>query len=283
MEKRLVGVALVAVLVGLLVYPVLFPGADGQEDEATLERIMREGKLKVCYINYHPIVIKDPNTGQLSGEAIDAIEYIADETELEVEYVESTWGTFIAALQSEKCDVVGTAVFTRMERAKSVSFTRPMYYIHNSVLIREGDERFTDLEDFNDGNVTVAVIQGEVGHLYAQKHLPEANLIVLPGADISLALAQVSSGKADAAFTDGWTIQQYAEEHPETVDFLDVNPDAAYGINPNAWAVRHEDTGLLNFLDTAIYNMEADGKFLEYEEKYGSSWLRPVFGLERRD
>jgi ABC-type amino acid transport substrate-binding protein len=67
------------------------------------------------------------------------------------------------------------------------------------------------------------------------------------------------------------------------VDFVDVNPDAGYGIAPNAWAVRHEDTALLNFLNTAINDLEADGKFLEYEEKYNSSWLRPKFEMEKRD
>jgi ABC-type amino acid transport substrate-binding protein len=244
---------------------------------------LREGKIKVCYSNYPPITIKDQNTGKLSGESIDAIEYIANESDLEIEYVEGNFGTFIAALQSGQCDVVGTPLFTRMERVKSVAFTKPMYYIHNSVLIKKGDTRFKELEDFNEEDITIAVLQGEVGHLYAQKNLQHANIVVLPGNDISLALAQVSSGAADAAFTDGWTIEQYAKKHPETVDFLDVNPNAAYGINPNAFAVRHEDTDLRNFLDTAIYNLEADGKFLEWEQKYGANWLRPKFELVKRE
>jgi polar amino acid transport system substrate-binding protein len=283
MNKKLVGIAIVALLIGFLIYPILIPVEEIQQKESTMDKILREGKIKTCYIHFPPLTIKDPNTGKLSGESIDAIEYIANESGLEVEYVESTWGTFIAALQSGKCDVVGTAVFTRIERAKSVSFTRPMFYLHNSVLIKKGDQRFKELEDFNNKDVKIAVIQGEVGHLYAQKHLPNAELIVLPGSDISLALSQVSSGNADAVFTDGWTIEQYVKEHPETVDFLDVNPKAAYGMNPNAWAVRQEDTDLRNFLDTAIYNMEADGKFLEWEEKYGSNWLRPKFELEQRE
>lgn len=279
MKKELVLGIFVALLVGLFVGPFLFPQKAAIEEESTLEKIVAEGKIKVCYIHYPPVTIKDPNTGELSGESIEAIEYVAKEAGWEVEYVETTWSTFSAALQSKQCDVVGTPLFTLIERAKTVSFTEPMFYIHNSVLIKQGDDRFETLEDFNQEGIKIAVIDGEVGHLYAQKNLPNAELIVLPGADISLALAQVSSGKVDAAFTDGWTIEQYAKEHPETQDFLDVTPDAAYGINPNSWAVRHEDADLLNFLNVAINYMEVNGKFDEFAEKYGTDWLREDLSL----
>jgi polar amino acid transport system substrate-binding protein len=156
-----------------------------------------------------------------------------------------------------------------------------MFYIGNSALIKKGDARFKTLDDFNKTGVKIAVIQGEVGHLYAQKNLPTAELVVLLGADISLALAQVSAGKVDAAFTDGWTIEAYAKEHPETQDFLEVNPAASYGINPVTWAVRQGDADLLTFLNTAIIDLEADGKFLEFEEKYDAHWLRPEFELKK--
>jgi polar amino acid transport system substrate-binding protein len=284
MENKtvLIGLVVIGLIVGFLVYPLMSQAQAANEgEEAVMEKINREGKLRACYIYYPPFVIEDPNTGELSGESIDAIEYIANETDLEVEYTETAWGTFIAALQSKQCDVVVTGLFSTMERAKSIAFTQPIAYIGNSVLIRQGDTRFKSLDDFNKPDIKIAVMQGEVGHLYAQKNLPNAELVVLPGADISLALAQVSSGQVDAAFTDDWVVSSYAKEHPETQDFLEVNSTASYGINPVSWAVRQEDTDLLNFLNTATINMQAEGKFLEFEEKYDAHWLRQPFELEK--
>lgn len=272
-------VLLVVVATFVLISPSM--GNSHAQSEKTMEKIARNGELSVCYIVYPPTVIKDPNSGKLSGEMIDAIEYIAKDAGLNVEYKESAWGTFIAALQSGQCDVAVTGLFSKIERAKSVAFTRPMFYIGNSILVRKGDTRFASLADFNRSDVKIAVIQGEVGHLYVQKNLPNAEVTVLPGADISLALTQVTNGQADAAFTDGWTIEQYAKEHNDTIDFLTVNPSAAYGINPVSWAVRQADVDLLNFLNTAITDLEADGKFIEWEKLYDAHWLRPKFELQK--
>lgn len=277
--RELLASALVAVVVTAILFSSFPPSAAAQP--AALQKISSAGVLKVCYITYPPFVIREPNTGKLSGEMIDAIEYVAKEAGWKVEYVESTWGTFIAALQAKQCDVTTTGLFSRIERAKTVAFTRPIVYIGNSALVRKGEKRFATITDFNSRGVKIAVIQGEVGHLYAQKELGNADLIVLLGGDISLALAQVSAGKADAAFTDGWTIEQYAKEHPETVDFLSINPAASYGINPVSWAVRHEDADLLNFFNTALYDLEAEGKFLEFEKKYDAHWLRQEFVLQK--
>lgn len=280
-NKLLIVLLIIGLVVGFFVYPFIFPTTNTATKSMIMERIASEGKIKACYIVYPPFVIKDPNTGELSGESIDEIEYIAKEAGLEIEYTESAWGTFIAALQSKQCDVVTTGLFSRIERAKAVAFTRPIMYLGNSVLIRKNDTRFRTIDDFDKPGIKIAVMQGEVGYLYAQKNLQNAEIIVLPGADISLAMSQVSAGKADAAFTDEWVVSQYAKEHPETQDFLDVDSSASYGMNPVAWAVRQEDADLLNFLNNALTDLEADGKFLEIEEKYGSHWLRPKFKLEK--
>lgn len=273
----LVGIVLIA---SVLIFLSLAQ-ASPTETPSTLERVVTGGKITACFIAYPPLVVKDPNSGRLSGEMIDAFEYIASAARLDVQYVESSWGTFIAALQSGRCDVVVTGLFNKIERAKSVSFTRPMFYMGNGVLVRANETRFRAVSDFNRSGIQIAVISGEVGHLYAQSHLDAAELVVLPGSDISLALQQVSSGRADAAFTDGWTIEQYAQAHPETMDFRIINASATYGMNPVAWAVRSDDAALLTFFNNAFDELEANGKFLEWEARDGLHWYRQPFRLER--
>lgn len=283
MKNRILGVAalVVVLVIAVVVYQVIVPAkAAAAQEEKALERIVREGKIKVCYMPWPPVVIKDPNTGEISGEMVDAIDEIASEANLTVEYVESTWGTFAAAVQSGQCDAA-IPIFSTIQRATVLAFARPIFYAGNGILIKAGDTRFESIEDFDKPEIRIAVIQGEVGHLYVQKNIKNAQVTVLPGGDISLAPAQVSMGKADAAFTDAWTIAQYAKEHPETADFLDLHPEAAYGINPTTIALRHSDTDLLNFLNTAITDLEANGKLKEFGQKYGTSWLREEFVLKK--
>ena len=269
-------VLIAGVLAGLFLVPKTSPST-----ENIMDKISHEGIIHACYIVYPPLVIKDPTSSEISGEMVDAFNSIAASAGWKVDYTETAWGTFIGALQSKQCDVVMNGLFAYVERAKAVSFTNPINYFGNSVLVRKGETRFNSLDDFDNPALTIAVIQGEAGHLYAQKNLTHAKLAVMSGGDISLALAQVSSGRADAAFTDAWTIEQYAKSHLETVDFLSVNPKASYGIAPVSWAVRQEDQSLLVFLNNALDVLKAEGTFHKLDEQYGANWFYPAFELKR--
>lgn len=281
MQKEIIaGIVIGALLVGIL-WALLPSASTASVGESALQKTILTKTLHACYIVHPATVNKDPNTGALSGEMIDAIRYIASKNDWKIEFSESSWGTFIAALQSKQCDVVVTGLFSTIERAPSVAFTRPMFYIGNSVLVRRGETRFKELSDFDKPSVRIVVLQGEIGHLYAQKNLKNATVTVLQGADLSLPLEQVRLGQADAAFTEEWVIERYTQAHPDTVNFLSLNPKATYGINPVTWAVRHEDSDLLNFLNTSINYLEAEGKFQELEQKYDLHWLRPAFRLEK--
>ena len=170
--------------------------------------------------------------------------------------------------------------FSKIERAKTVAFTEPMFYIGDSALIKNGDNRFKTLEDFNKKDIKIAVIQGETGHLFAQKNLQSAELAILPGADISLALAQVSSEQVDAAITDAWTIKSYSKQHPDTQDIAEINSKINFKMNPVTWAVRYDDLDLLSFLNTSIKILKINKKFQEWEKKYDVHWLREDLKLK---
>ena len=280
---KMVGIGVLAVLVAVIVlaFQSLMPQTTAQViEKSAMERITSEGKLKICFMPWPPVMMKDPNTGAVSGESVDAVNIIAEEAGLKVEYIESTWGTFAAAIQAGQCDAA-IGIFSTIQRATVLSFARPMFYTGNGVLVKAGETRFNSTADFDKPDVKIAVVQGEVGHLYVQKHLKNAQVIVLSGGDISLALAQVSAGKADAAFTDAWTIAQYAMVHNETMDFLDLHPEAAYGINPTTIAVKQTNTDLLNFFNTAILDLEVNGQLKELSQTYNTTWLRSEMVLEK--
>ena len=183
-------------------------------------RIVQEGKITACYVVWPPSVIKDPNTGQLSGFVIDIFEKIADDAKLQVNYVESTWGGFPADLNAGKCDVAVAGIYPLISRSIAVSFTKPYLYAGSSAVVRSEDTRFKTLEDLNQEGVRVAAVQGEYGHLYAQKYLPKATLVILEkDASPTMPHAAVSSGQADVGFSMADVVAAMQKTTPKCATF----------------------------------------------------------------
>jgi polar amino acid transport system substrate-binding protein len=250
------------------------PGSNSSRPAGgTLQKLYKEGVLRVGYVVYPPTIIKDPETGELSGYFIDAVRFIAEVSKVRVEFVETTWATFMDGLQSDQFDLSIGATYRTIPRAMEVAFTKPIIYIGNGAIVRNDDGRFTTIEDFDREGIRIAVAQGEASHEYAKIHLEKAELIVVSTADLSEPLTEVLDGRADVGLADSWTTFQFAREYPEVV--TDLFADRPYNIMPVGWAVRQNDQEFLNFLNTSIDYLISTGQMREWEKKYNARGLRP--------
>ncbi len=238
----------------------------------TFKKIKKEGVLRVGYILASPWVIRDPESGELSGTCVATINEIARQMGARVEFVEATFATFIAGLQSKKYDLSIAPTFSTIARAKSVAFTIPLMAAGNSAIVRAGDDRFKNLSDIDQEGVIVAVTQGEQGHEYAKANFTNAEIKVLSGGDQALTFSEVLTGRADVALGDAWFSAKFASEHPEANDLFAKNP---YNVTPVGWSVRYEDLSLLTFINTALEYLDTIGKLDEIDRKYDAHWLRP--------
>ncbi|NOX71105.1 MAG: amino acid ABC transporter substrate-binding protein [Candidatus Micrarchaeota archaeon] len=266
-------VAVIAIVMSIASITAALSASSAQvvQKEDTFDRITREGKAVVCYVTWPPSVVKDPDTGEVKGFLIEMIRNIADDAGFDLQLVESSWGGFAADLKTGKCDMAIAGIYPTIKRSTSVSFTRPFYYAGNGALKRKGDARFKTISDLNKPGVRVAVLQGEFGHIYAQKYLPKAQLIVLDKtADNTAPLVAVSSGQADVGLIMSDVVEGYAKEH------ADVEPlsDQPYSTTPITWAVRSDDQKLLNFLNNAISYLEAVGDLDNVQGGKESQWYK---------
>lgn len=243
-----------------------------QKEEDTFNKIKREGILRVGYIPAAPWCIRDAATGKLSGTFVDAIQEIAKNMDVKVEFVEADFSTFIAGLQSKKYDLSIAPTFSTIQRAKAVAFTIPLMAAGNSAIVRKGEIRFKTLQDIDLKGVVVAVTQGEQGHEYAKTNFKNAEIKVFGGGDQNLTFSEVLSGRADVALGDTWFSAKFAAEHPNAHDLFADNP---YNVTPVGWAVRYEDMRLLTFINTALEYLDTIGKLDEIDRKYDAKWLRP--------
>jgi len=270
-QKKYITIAIILAVVALIVggWALIKSPAMNFTSQDTFDKVLKTKTLTICYTAWPPSVIKDPNSGELSGFMIDAIQSIASDANLKLNYIESSWGGFGADINAGKCDAGVAGFYPLINRATAVSFTQPFYYAGNNGVVKAGDNRFNVISDLNRSDIKIAVIQGEFGHVYAQKNLPKAKLVVLPAnSDNTAPLLAVSSGQADVGLIMADIVDGYAAKHSE-VRKLFTTP---YATSPIAWATRTSDQKLLNFLNNSINYLESTGEFDALARKYGSTW-----------
>jgi len=246
-----------------------FHGEGTSSKGGTLAKVQETGVIRAGYIVWPPGVIKDPNTGKLSGHEVDTMEYIAKEMHATVEWEESNWDTFSAGLQS-RFDVCVAGTYVTIPRAKAVAFTRPLFLLGTGALVKKGDTRFKSASDLNREGIVIACTQGTGEESWAKEHLPKATVKSLPGPNLDIALLEVVNGKADVALQDTYTVRQFAEKQ-QGVEALFV--DRPLNLTAVAWSMRPDDLEWKNFLDSALLYLEFSGRLKEFEKRYDARWL----------
>ncbi len=263
--------------------PAAAPGAGPAAPAAgpgTLARIQKSGKMRVGYLIAEPMTVRGKDAqgpAAVNGIYADMVRQIARSLNVEVEWVETNLSSFAAGLQADLFDFSVGPSFVTIPRAAAVSFTTPIAYVGNSAVLRSDSPLHpTSLQDFNKKGMRVAVLQGQALEEYSRKNLPEAEVIVISGGDLTAPLVAVSAGRADVGLMNSLTITQYTREHPELRAVL-MGADSVE-ILPLAWATRQGDDELRDFLNASIAYLGTTGRIFEYQQKQS---LQLLYGFPR--
>ena len=162
----------------------------------TIEETKKRGTFRVGVTQAPPWFSKDPKTGQWSsGLGISMGKAMADALGAKLETVEVSWGNAIAALQSDKIDIMFMLDATP-ERKQAVDFPEsPLLYYSLAVLARD-DLAAKTWEDLNKPTVRIAVPQASSMDRFVSEHAAKADLQRFP--DNAAAIAAFQSGRVDA-------------------------------------------------------------------------------------
>src|SRR5882724_9620901 len=133
-------------------------GAAAQGTGGVMDRIIAEKKFKIGYIPSPPSVIKDPASGELKGFAVDAMRFIGKTLSVEPVFVETTWANFVSGLNSNQFDLSIAGTFATILRAGAVQFTKPIWYLGYSAVVKKDDTRFSKPSDLNREGIRIALI-----------------------------------------------------------------------------------------------------------------------------
>src|SRR6266542_3881703 len=161
--------ALLGVGAGLLAAGATPPDAMGQiletgiREDSTLAKVRKAGVMRVGFSQTGPWFYKDAKTGDLGGIYKDAVERLAKEMELKVDFKEVTFQNSTVGLRRNDYDLYGSSLTYTMARAMVVDYVGPLWSKGSLLMIHKDNAgRFKTAADFNDPKATLVTTAGQV-------------------------------------------------------------------------------------------------------------------------
>lgn len=271
-------IRIIVLILGLiLLFSVLFGPYNKTGQKTTLDKVLSRGEIRVGYVVNPPALIKDPNTGKLSGIYYDAVELMAKNLLLKIDWKEEVgWGTMAEGLYSDRYDMVVGGIWPSSTRSKKVDFSTALYYSAVNAYVRANDYRFSLPKDINSDNVTIATLDGEMSSIIARNSYPKVKTLSLSqDASIAQNLLNVKTGKADVAFVEQVVADDFLANNPGSIK----NPFSSYiRIFGNTIVLPKGQEGFTNMIDTSIkeiINSNDAERIIKSYEKYPNSFYLP--------
>lgn len=200
--------------------------------------------------------------GKYVGFDMDLIRAIAAETNLEIEIVDMSFDSLIAALMSGNLDIVIAGMTITNDREKAVDFTDPYWTADQSVAVKEDSEKNLTVLF---GNNKIGVQTGTTGDIWVEENLVKTGILkgqLKRYETFVLAMTDLVNGNLDAVVLDSPVAERYAKIRPVKIVGI-IKTHEEYGI-----AVQEGNTELLRKLNEGLDRVKESGKMNELIGKY---------------
>lgn len=232
--------------------------------ESALNDILSSGVLKVGTTgDWNPMTMKDPASGGYTGYDIDVMTELAKDLGVEVEFVPTDWKTLVSGVTSGKYHITGSASVSPA-RAKAAGYSDSYFSLVTVPLVlKKNAETFTDWDDLNKPEVTVAATLGTTQEKQVKEYFPDAahKIVEAPARDFQ----EVLAGRADAHITSNVEANKLVEKYSQ----LAIVPvDEPKSPTPVAMLLPQADQVWINYVNTWIGLKTEQGFF----EELGRKW-----------
>src|SRR5712692_592771 len=256
---RLSSMLCVAALAAALVAPSL---AGAQALQSRLFEVTKAKKLRVCQFPlYYSISFRNPKTGEIEGIDADLSKELAKELGAELEIVESSFGTFIADLQANKCEIGMFGVGASLKRAQAVEFSKP-YLITNIYGVTRKGGPIKSWADVDKKGVRAAVTLGSYIEPFMKSYLKNAELVSV--APPNTREGELVAQRVDVIITDYPTAIKVTDEFDWAQTII---PEEKLAVTPYAYVVPQGDQIWLNYINLFVDTIKLDGRLMKYATK----------------
>ncbi|MCX8997938.1 ABC transporter substrate-binding protein [Rhizobiaceae bacterium BDR2-2] len=261
--KSRIGAAVMTALVSAAAVTAIPAATQAQQVESRLFRITQSAKLRVCqYPLYYSISFRNPATGEIEGIDADLAKELAKELDAELEIVESSFATFIADLQADKCDIGMFGVGATLKRAQAVEFSKP--YLQTSIyaIVRQ-DGKVNSWEDIDKPGINVVTTLGSYIEPFMRDYLKQAGFnAISPPATRE---GELMANRADVVMSDYPTAIKVKDEF----DWAKIiEPTEPLRVTPYAYVVPQGDQIWLNYVNLFVDTIKLDGRLKALAEKH---------------
>lgn len=233
-----------------------------QAIQSRLIEITKSKKLKVCQFPlYYSISFRNPKTGVIEGIDADLSKELAKDLGAELEIVESSFGSFIADLQANKCDIGMFGVGASLKRAQAVEFSKP-YLITNIYGVTRKGGAIKTWADIDKKGIKAAVSLGSYIEPFMKSYLKNAELISV--APPNTREAELVAGHVDVIITDYPTAIKVTDEFDWAEAIL---PNEKLSVTPYSYVVAQGDQIWLNFINLFVDTIKLDGRLKFFADK----------------
>ena len=227
-------------------------------DEAAALTTVNAGKLTMSTNAAFPPYEMTTDSGDFEGIDIDVAAAIAEKLGLELQVDDMDFDAALLAAQSGKSDIVMAGVTVTDERQKVMDFSDTYAEGIQSIIVPEGSD-IASVDDLE--GKAIGTQRGTTGYIYCTDDFGEDNVIAYD--DGLTAVQALNNGQVDAVVIDNAPAKEFVAANPG-LKILDT----AYAQEDYAIGVAKGNTELLNAINGALEELQADGTLQSIVDKY---------------
>lgn len=266
-------------IVSALVCAALLLGACGlawaHDDAPVLNRIIKNGVVRVGTSGNQPPFTMKSKTGRLTGYEVELAELLANAMGVELLLVEKPFPELLPALEAGEVDMVMSGMSITPERNVKVAFVGP-YIVSGKSILSTSSTLLAAIDAegaFKQEDLTVTTLEGSTSQRFVEKMLPKSKLVTTDDYDASVKL--LLDGKADAMVADTPICALSMLRHPEANLGTLTRP---LTLEPIGVALPSGDSLLINLLENYLDALEVIGVLDKLEEQWfqDATWLMQI-------
>ena len=227
-------------------------------DEAAALTTVNAGKLTMSTNAAFPPYEMTTDSGDFEGIDIDVAAAIAEKLGLELQVDDMDFDAALLAAQSGKSDMVMAGVTVTDERQKVMDFSDTYAEGIQSIIVPE-DSDIASADDL--AGKIIGTQRGTTGYIYCTDDFGEDSVVAYD--DGLTAVQALNNGQVDAVVIDNAPAKEFVAANPG-LKILDT----AYAQEDYAIGVAKGNTELLNAINGALEELQADGTLQSIVDKY---------------
>ena len=227
-------------------------------DEAAALTTVNAGKLTMSTNAAFPPYEMTTDSGDLEGIDIEVAGAIAEKLGLELQVDDMDFDAALLAAQSGKSDMVMAGVTVTDERQKVMDFSDTYAEGIQSIIVPE-DSDIASADDL--AGKIIGTQRGTTGYIYCTDDFGEDSVVAYD--DGLTAVQALNNGQVDAVVIDNAPAKEFVAANPG-LKILDT----AYAQEDYAIGVAKGNTELLNAINGALEELQADGTLQSIVDKY---------------